>query len=339
MDYEILIMSLEGYGKGGLGTLAHNLHHLLVANGIPSVLVASGNPKGLPNVLVLDENDYGPVPQLAQRYSARYRLVFGRNELTFLSQHLNDLVLITGGTAYLQDWLLIHPQKTALDFLRLKKLPKDLRSDRINRERSALKQAVKILSAPGLNRRILEKAYPEFSDKIFEVPQIFERVDSETPWEKREIDLIAVAQWKDRGVDRDVKGYRLLAEICTLLERESLRTVVVGEVPFSINGVTHTGSLDHGETLKLMENARVFVSPSRNECYSQAIVEAIQLDCNVVLSRNVEPHSFCHPSLIARYDRSSFCLKIEKALSRRYPVRSLPSPDDSLRLLLSALGA
>jgi len=256
-----------------------------------------------------------------------------------LSRHLSDLTLVTGGTAYIQDWLEAHPQKTALDFLRLKNLSKNMRSLRIDRERLALEKATKILSAPGLNRRILEKAYPEFAHKIFEVPQIFCSIRSERPWEARGIDLIAVAQWKDRGIDRDVKGYRLLIEISALLQGKNLRTLVVGEVPFHIEGVIHTEWVDHEEALRLMGNARVFVSPSRNECYSQAIVEALQLGCNVVLSRNVEPHGFCHPGLIARYDGRSFSQKIEKALSKRFPIKPMPSPKDSLHILMSAIRA
>lgn len=148
-----------------------------------------------------------------------------------------------------------------------------------------------------------------------------------------------MAQWKDRGIDRDVKGYRLLAEILISLRRKNLRTVVVGEVPFHMEGILHTGWLDREETLKLMENARVFVSPSRNECYSQAIVEALHLGCNVVLSRNVEPCGLCHPDLIARYDGRSFCQKIEKALSRKFPIKPMPSPKDALHLLVSAIHA
>jgi glycosyltransferase involved in cell wall biosynthesis len=89
--------------------------------------------------------------------------------------------------------------------------------------------------------------------------------------------------------------------------------------------------------LRLLGNSKVFVSPSRNECYSQAIVEALHLGCNVVLSRNVEPHGFCHPDLIARYDARSFAQKIEKAFARPYPHRALPSPKDSLNLLMTAL--
>jgi glycosyltransferase involved in cell wall biosynthesis len=339
MDCEILIVNLEGYGKGGLGTLAYELHDLLVNEGIPSVLIASSNPRKLPNVWVLEENDYSPVPRLIGTFSARYRVVMGRNELAVLSDHIDDLVLITGGTAYIQEWLEAHPKKKALDFLRLKHLPKVGTSPRIDRERLALQRATKILSAPGLNRRILEKAYPEFSCKIFEVPQIFRRIQPRKPWEAREIHLIAVAQWKDRGIDRNIKGYRLLAEICDHLEEKNVRTVVVGEVPFPIKGVTHTGWLNHEETLKLMNNARVFVSPSRNECYSQAIVEALHLDCNVVLSRNAEPHGFCHPELIARYDWRSFTHRIDIALSKKFPIKPMPSPQDSLRLLLSALQA
>jgi glycosyltransferase involved in cell wall biosynthesis len=339
MDCEILIVNLEGYGKGGLGTLAYDLHDLLVAEEVRSVLIASGNPRKLPNVSVLNENDYDPVPQLVRKLSARYRLIMGRNELAALSRHLSDLVLVTGGTAYLQDWLEAHPQRNTLDFLRLKHLPPSMESTRINRERLALERATKILSAPGLNRLVLEKAYPEFSHKIFEVPQIFRRIRPETPWEAREIDLIAVAQWKDRGIDRDVKGYRLMAKICNLLRPKNYRTVIVGDVPFPVDGVTHTGWLDHEETLGLMDNARVFVCPSRNECYSQAVVEALQLGCNVVLSRNVEPHGFCHPGLIARHDGRSFYQKVEQALSKRFQIKPLPSPKDSLRLLLSALEA
>ena len=338
-DYEILIVNLEGYGKGGLGTLAYDLHGLLIEQEIPSVLIASGNPRDLPNVFLLEENDYDPVPPLVRKLSVRYRLILGRNEIAELSRHLSDLILMTGGTAYLQDWLEVHPQKTAIDFLRLKHLPKRTESDRIKRERLALEKATKVLSAPGLNRRILEKAYPEFTHKVFEVPQIFRSVRSERSWESREIDLIAVAQWRDRGIDRDVKGYRLLVEILDLLGGENLRTVVVGEVSFPVKGALHTGWLDHEETLGLMGNARVFVSPSRNECYSQAIVEALQLGCNVVLSRNVEPHGFCPPGLIARYDGRSFCQKIEKALTKRFSPRPMPSPKDALDLLVSALQA
>jgi len=338
-DYEILIINLEGYGKGGLGTLAYDLHALLVREEIPSALVASGNPRNLPNVYPLDEGDYGPVPQLAQSLSARYRLILGRNELATLSAHLSNLILITGGTAYLQEWLEANPQKTALDFLKLKHLPKGTESTRIRRERLALEKAVKVLSAPGLNRRILEKVYPEFAPKIFEVPQIFRTIRSERSWESREIDLIAVAQWKDRGIDRSVKGYRLLVEILTLLKHKCLQTVVVGDVPFRVEGVTHTGWLDHERAIRLTNNARVFVSPSRNECYSQAIVEALQVGCNVVLSRNVEPHGFCHPRLIARYDAKSFSQKIDMALSKRFSVKPVPSPKDSLHLLMAALRA
>ncbi len=88
-----------------------------------------------------------------------------------------------------------------------------------------------------------------------------------------------------------------------------------------------------------MDNAKVFVSPSRNECYSQAIVEALQLGCNVVLSRNVEPNGFCHPGLVARYDEKSFSQKIEKALRKRFLIRPMPSSKDSLDLLMSALQA
>lgn len=336
---EILIVNLEGYGKGGLGTLAYDLHDLLVEEGIRSVLIASGNPRHLPNVFVLNENNYDPVPQLVRKLSARYRLIIGRNELAALSPHLSDLILMTGGTAYLQDWLEAHPQKTTLDFLRLKHQPRRVTSPRTDRETLALAKATKILSAPGLNSRILREAYPEFAHKIFEVPQVFRCLRSERPWESREIDLIAVAQWKDRGIDRDVKGFRLLAEILTLLRGKNLRTVVVGEVPFPKEGVIYTGWVDHQEALRLVGNARVFVSPSRNECYSQAIVEALHLGCNVVLSRNVEPHGFCHPGLIARYDGRSFSQKIEKALSKRFPIKPMPSPKDALNLLISAVHA
>ncbi len=265
-DYEILIVNLEGYGKGGLGTLAYDLHELLVKGKIPSVLIASGNPRQLPNVFVLNENVYDPVPQLVRRFSTRHRIIVGRNELAALSPHLDDLILMTGGTAYIQDWLEAHPRKTTLDFLRLKNPSTRTESVRIKRERLALERATKILSAPGLNRRILEKAYPDLAHKILEVPQIFRSVRSEKSWKSREIDLIAVAQWRDRGVNRDVKGYRLLVEILDGLEGKNLQTVVIGEVPFPIKGVTHTGWLDHEKALGLMGNARVFVSPSRNEC-------------------------------------------------------------------------
>ncbi len=338
-NYEILIVNLEGYGKGGLGTLAYHLHESLLGEKIPSVLIGSGNPRNLPDVFILNENDYRPVPELVRKLLARYRIIVGRNELAFLSRHLSNLVLITGGTAYLQDWQEARPQKTALDFLRLKHLPKDLDSSRIRRERLALEKATKILSAPGLNSRILKKVYPHVTHKIYEVPQIFRQVQSERPWESREIDLIAVAQWKDRGIDRSIKGYRFLAEFVTLLGERNLRIVVVGEVPFSMEGVFHTGWVDHEETLRLMDNAKVFVCPSRNECYSQAIVEAFQLGCNVVLSRNVEPHGFCHRGLIARYNQRSFSQKIEKALTKKFPIKPIPSPQDSLHLLMSALQA
>jgi len=338
-DYEILIINLEGYGKGGLGTLAYHLHESLLGERIPSALIASSNPRQLPRVFLLSENDYGPVPELVRKHPARHHIVLGRNELATLSAHLNDLILIPGGTAYLQDWQEADPHRTALDFLRLKNPPRVRESTRVKRERLALQRASKILSPPGLNSRILRKAYPEFVHKIFEVPQIFRRVRSERAWKSREIDLIAVAQWKDRGIDRLVKGYRFLAGIVELLRRKRLRIVVVGEVPFAIDGVFHAGWVDHEEALRLMENARVFVSPSRNECYSQAIVEALQLGCNVVLSRNVEPHGFCHPALVARYNERSFSLKIEKALIRKFPIRRLPSPKDSLDLLMSALQA
>jgi glycosyltransferase involved in cell wall biosynthesis len=338
-DYELLIVNLEGYGKGGLGTLAYHLHGLLLGEDIPSALIASGNPANLPHVFVLEENDYDPVPQLVRSLSARHSLVLGRNELATLSDHLSDLILMTGGTAYLQDWLEAHPQKTTQDFLRSKHRSEPVSSSRIARERRALKKAVKILSAPGLNSWILKKAYPEFVHKIFEVPQIFRAFQSQRSWDSREIDLIAVAQWKDRGIDRGVKGYRLLAETLTLLEGKDLRTVVVGEVPFEIKGVTHTGWQDHEEVIRLVGNAKVSVSPSRNECYSQAIVEALQLGCNVVLSRNVEPHGFCHESLIARYDAGSFCQKIGKALQKRFPIKPMPSPKDALHLLMAALQA
>jgi glycosyltransferase involved in cell wall biosynthesis len=337
--YEILTVNLEGYGKGGLGTLAYDLHELLLMEKIPSVLLASGNPRELPDVTILKENDYGSVPQLVRRYPARYRLILGRNELAVLSQHLEDLILITGGTAYLQDWLEAHPLKTALDFLGMRQLPKGRETDRVRRERVALERATKILSAPGLNSRILRKAYPGLAHKVLEVPQVFRNVQSDRPWASRGIDLVAVAQWKDRGVDRDVKGYRFLSQILQQLKRRSLRTVIVGEVPFPLEGVTHTGWVDHGEALRLMGDARVFVSPSRNECYSQAIVEALQLGCNVVLSKNVEPHGFCHPSLIARYDEAAFSHAIEKALSQWFPTKPLPSPKDSLDFLMSALRA
>lgn len=339
MDVTVLIVNLEGYGKGGLGTVAYDLHDLLVTENISSFLIASGNPRNLPNVLVLEENDYPSVPPVARSCSAHHRVILGRNELSLLSARLSDLVLMTGGTGYLQDWLRAHPEKSTVDFLRLKCRPRIAETSRIARERLALERATKILSPPGLNRRILEKAYPEFSNKIFEVPQIFRLLQSQRPWEDREIDVIAVAQWKDRGVDRDVKGYRFLKGICEGLRKRHFHIVVVGEAPFPIDGVRHTGWLDHEETLGLMGNARVFVCPSRNECYSQAIVEALQLGCNVVLSKNVEPHGFCHPDLIARYEGESFRRKIEIGLERRFPIKPLPSPQDALHLFLSALRA
>ncbi|NIQ39333.1 MAG: glycosyltransferase [Proteobacteria bacterium] len=335
--FEILVVNLEGYGKGGLGTLAYHLHESLLEAHISSVLIASGNPKKLPNVLTLDENDYKPVPHTIEKLSTRYRVILGRNELATLSPYLSDLILITGGTAYLQEWQDRYPHKTTLDFLRLKNLPRKLESPRIRRERLALDKATKILSAPGLNSRVLRRIYPEFTHKIFEVPQIFRRFESHRPWESREIDLIAVAQWTDRGVDRRVKGYRLLARTVDLLSRKGLQIVVVGEVPFPIEGVIHTGWIDHQETLKLIENTRVFICPSRSECYSQAVVEALQLGCNVVISRNAEPHGFCHPELIASYGEGSFSQKIEKALTRKFPIKPLPLPKDSLDLLMSAL--
>jgi glycosyltransferase involved in cell wall biosynthesis len=338
-DCEILTINLEGYGKGGLGTIAYDLHESLVREGIPSVLIASGNPRALPNVLTLREDDYASVPEVVRHLRTRYRLVAGRNELAALSLYLDDLVLMTGGTAYLQEWLEAGPERTALDFVRFKHAPKVPESSRLGRERIALEKARKILSPPGLNTRILRKAYPEFAHKIFEVPQVFRRLAWERPWKSRGIDLIGVAQWKDRGIDRDIKGYRLLAEVVRRLKENRFRTVVVGDVPFPLEGVTHTGWIDHEEALALMGNAKVFVSPSRNECYSQAIVEAFHLGCNVVLSRNVEPHGFCHPDLIARYDGRSFSEKIEKALARKYPNKSLPSPEDSLNLLMTALHA
>ncbi|MBW2121544.1 MAG: hypothetical protein JRH07_06825, partial [Deltaproteobacteria bacterium] len=255
----------------GLGTLAYDLHDLLVSEGIPSLLVASGNPRGLPNVSLLEENRYDLVPPVVRKLSARHRLVVGRNELAALSPYLDDLVLITGGTAYLQEWLKAHPRKTALDFLRSRDRPGSLVSPRIAREKLALDRATRILSAPGLNSRILSKAYPAFAHKIFEVPQIFRRLRPKNPWGARTIDLIAVAQWKDRGVDRDVKGYDLLVGILELLRGRNLRVVVVGEVPFHVQGAVHTGWIDHSATLELMGKAKVFVSPSRNECYSQAV--------------------------------------------------------------------
>jgi glycosyltransferase involved in cell wall biosynthesis len=335
----IIIVNLEGYGKGGLGTLAYHLHELLVTEHIPSVLIASDNPRELPNVHVVKENDYSPVPRLVRQFPGSHRLILGRNELAALSYHLSDLVLIPGGTAYLQAWLETWPGKTTLDFLRLKRLPEKIDSPRVDRERVALDRATRILSPPGLNRKILEKAYPECSHKISSVHQIFRTIRPNRPWEQRGIDLIAVAQWKDRGVDRDVKGYRFLMEVLRPLREKRLRVVIVGDVPFPIDGVEHTGWLDHESVLGLMENARIFVSPSRNECYSQAIVEALQLGCNVVLSRNAAPYEFCHPGLIAHYHPESFSRKIEKALTKRFSIKPLPSPKDSLRLLLSALEA
>jgi glycosyltransferase involved in cell wall biosynthesis len=336
---DVLIVNLEGYGKGGLGTLAYHIHETLLKARVSSVLIASGNPRNLPDVFVLRENDYGPVPQLVLRLQAKHRLVIGRNELADLSRHLSDLILITGGTAYLQEWLEAHPEGTTLDFLKTKKHPRVSASSRVRRERLALEKALKIFSAPGMNAQILRKAYPTFANKIFEVPQVFHRLRPGRPWHSRDIDLIAVAQWRDRGVDRDVKGYRLLADIVRRLKGRHLRTVVVGEPPFPLEGVLHTGWVNHERAVRLMGNARVFVSPSRNECYSQAIVEALQLGCNVVLSRNVEPNSFCHPELVAQYDEKSFTEKIDTALGREFPSKPLPSPEDSLHLLMSALHA
>jgi len=336
---DVLIVNLEGYGKGGLGTLAYHIHETLLKSSISSVLIASGNPKNLPGVFALRENDYEPVPELVLRLQAKHRLVIGRNELAELSRHLSDLILITGGTAYLQEWLEAHPEGTTLDFLHAKRHPRVRASGRIRRERLALEKALKILSAPGLNARILRKAYPTLTEKIYEVPQVFHRLRPGRPWRLREIDLIAVAQWRDRGVDRDVKGYALLADIVRRLRGRGLRTVVVGESPFRLEGVVHTGWVNHQRAVSLMGNAKIFVSPSRNECYSQAIVEALQLGCNVILSQNVEPNSFCHPDLIAEYDGKSFAEKIDRALGRVFPHNSLPSPEDSLHLLMSALHA
>jgi hypothetical protein len=336
-NYEILVVNLEGYGKGGLGTLAYHLHESLLEANISSALIASGNPRKLPNVFTFNENDYEPVPQIVEKLSTRYRVILGRDELATLSPYLSDLTLITGGTAYLQEWQDRHPHKTTLDFLRLKNLPRELESPRIRRERLALEKTTKILSAPGLNSRVLRKIYPEFAHKVFEVPQVFRRFESHRPWESREIDLIAVAQWKDRGIDRSVKGYRLLVRIVDLLREKGLRIVVVGEVPFHTEGVIHTGWVDHEETLRLIENTRVFICPSRSECYSQAVVEALQLGCNVVISRNAEPNGFCHPGLIASYAEGSFSQKIEKALAKKFPITPLPLPKDSLDLLMSAL--
>ena len=336
---DVLIVNLEGYGKGGLGTLAYHIHETLLKARVSSVLIASGNPRNLPDVFVLEENDYAPVPQLVLKLPAKHRLVLGRNELADLSRDLSDLILITGGTAYLQEWLDAHPEKTTLHFLDERKHPRVKASSRVRKERLALEKAVKILSAPGLNAQILRKAYPMFTKKIFEVPQVFHHLRPERPWHSREIDLIAVAQWRDRGVDRDVKGYRLLTDIMRRLRGRRLRTVVVGDTPFPLEGVLHTGWVTHERAVRLMGNAKVFVSPSRNECYSQAIVEALQLGCNVVLSRNVEPNSFCHPDLVAEYDGKSFTEKIDKALERESPSKPLPSPQDSLHLLMSALRA
>jgi glycosyltransferase involved in cell wall biosynthesis len=334
---DVLIVNLEAYGKGGLGTLAYHIHETLLKGAISSALIASGNPRNLPNVFVLGENDYTDVPQLVLGLEAKHRLVIGRNELAELSRHLNDLILMTGGTAYFQSWLEAHPEKTTLDFLRLSKRPRVRASSRLRRERLAVEKAIKILSAPGLNAQILRKVYPGWAHKVFEVPQVFRRLRPGRTWHSREIDLIAVAQWKDRGVDRDVKGYRLLADIVSRLKSRRLRTVVVGDAPFPLEGVLHTGWVDHEKAVSLMGNAKVFVSPSRNECYGQALVEAFQVGCNVVLSPNVEPHGFCHPDLVAQYQVKSFAEKIDKALTREFPGKPLPSPKDSLHLLMSAL--
>ena len=82
---DVLIVNLEGYGKGGLGTLAYHIHETLLKASVSSVLIASGNPRNLPDVFVLEENDYAPVPQLVLKLPAKHRLVLGRNELADLS--------------------------------------------------------------------------------------------------------------------------------------------------------------------------------------------------------------------------------------------------------------
>jgi hypothetical protein len=139
------------------------------------------------------------------------------------------------------------------------------------------------------------------------------------PFFDREIDVLFVSNdWS-----RIEKNYTFVAAIAACLYGTNIH--IVGEVPYTIQGVSHHGIISNlGVLYNVMGNSKTIVSPSRLDAAPGILSEGIAMGCNIVASRNCGNWELCNPNLLVEdFTPQGFTEKIKTSLDSKLPDNSV----------------
>jgi len=189
-------------------------------------------------------------------------------------------------------------------------------------EHQAIRAADKILFHTESMRFWYYTFYPQYFEKMEEeifwdysvLKKEFSRLRTDTPWEKRPIDLLFVASdWK-----RPEKNFPLLKSICRSLRTKKI--MVVGFLPERLPGRVLTfDNMSQDEVIQAMVQTKVVACPSRYDEAPNVLFEAAIAGANIVCSKNCGNYQIAPDDFVARLEVRDFRDKIKKALHHYRP--------------------
>ena len=143
----------------------------------------------------------------------------------------------------------------------------------------------------------LRKMYPEFSDKIVDLPfvqpeyNIISESEIESKHSKDDVEIVFVGREAKR------KGLEYLLCALQMIRQSGIRnfsfTIISsmsdGKIPLpNVPWISYYKELPHSEVMTILRRAQIFAMPSKFESYGLAYLEAMASGCVVVL-RNQDP--------------------------------------------------